>query len=157
MTQDAKKDWAFAWLTVGIGAWLSMESFQYSYESSVLLRALSIAVLLMSMAYMFVLHRRHKKAPEPVEQQAEKSTLIPALIVFGLIVGCALLMPLVGFLLSFFLFIFLAQVVIAKKFKILYLIYSIGLALFIYLVFFGLLGVALPESLVAIDQYFKVF
>lgn len=154
MCLNDKKDLAFALAMSGLSVFLTINSFSYAYDSSVLLRGLSILLALLSLGYLLKVLTRQKTTHE---NRKEKSTKNAALTVFSLIVFCAILIPLVGFFVSFFLFIYATQTLIAKKHKNLYAFYALGLSLFIYIVFFGFLGVSLPESLLPIDQFIKIF
>lgn len=159
MQHSDKKDIGFALLSTAIGVFVTLEAFSYSYDSSVLLRGLALTMTLMSVAYLIVVwfrsRRRSPNESEPHTQQ--ENTYGKAFLIFALVVGCALLVPLLGFLASFFLFIYASQVLIAKKHRKLHFFYAIGLSFFIFIVFFGFLGVSLPESLLPIDRFFKFF
>ncbi|MFT0548678.1 tripartite tricarboxylate transporter TctB family protein [Allopusillimonas ginsengisoli] len=159
MQHSDKKDISFALLSMVIGVFVTLQAFSYSYDSSVLLRGLALAMTLMSVAYFVLVWARSRRRPtsESDPHTQPKSPHGQALLVFALVVGCAVLVPLLGFLASFFLFIYASQVLIAKKHRMLHFFYAIGLSFFIFMVFFGFLGVSLPDSLLPIDQFFKFF
>src|SRR5690606_38578358 len=113
---------------------------------------LALAMTLMSVAYFVLVWARSRRrlASESDPHIQPESIHGQALLVFALVVGCAVLVPLLGFLASFFLFIYASQVLIAKKHRMLHFFYAIGLSFFIFIVFFGFLGVSLPDSLLPI-------
>jgi hypothetical protein len=82
--------------------------------------------------------------------------LCKGLLVFGLVGGYILAITLVGFLLATFLFVYIALCSFSGKHRLLYPIYSAALALAIFMLFFNALGVALPDSFLPIDDFFKI-
>ena len=155
MYLNDKKNLIFAIAMSVLSIFLTANSFSYAYDSSVLLRGLSILLAILSLSYLAKTIIKNKE--KDIEKTKEKSTAPAAFLVFSLIVFCIIAIPLTGFFVSFLLFIYLTQVLIAKRHKNIYAIYSLLLSLFIYIVFFGFLGVSLPESLLPIDQLLKLF
>lgn len=151
---DRLGDLIFATLSLAVGIILTIAAFSYSYESSILLRVLSIFIVIASIFYLLKIFLI-KYVPDNDESN-EVKVLAPT-IVFGAVIAAMALMPVVGFLISFYLLILIIPILISKKIKVLYFIYALGLAYFIFILFFGLLGVSLPESTLSLDQYFKIF
>lgn len=154
MSTNDKKDLIFALAMSSLSIFLTVDSFNYAYDSSVLLRGLAILLVILSLVYLLKIVTKSK---ENKGESANKPTKKAALLVFSLILASIILIPLVGFFASFFLFIYATQLLIAKKHKNLYIFYAFGLSLFIYIIFFGFLGVSLPESILPIDQFIKIF
>ncbi|NYT84909.1 tripartite tricarboxylate transporter TctB family protein [Pollutimonas harenae] len=158
MSHSKQKDIVFAISASLLSVFLTWEAFSYSYDSSVLLRGLALAMTLMSIAYLVVVLTRSYQHPDQVASTSSAvSAHGKALLIFVLVGACALLIPMIGFLVSFFLLIYAGQVLIAGHHRLLHLLYAIGLSLFIYIVFFGFLNVSLPDSRIPIDQFFKFF
>lgn len=143
-----------AFLVLGVA--ITWETFNYGDKSSVFLRILSITLTLMALAYLVTNLVRKQIATQTSE--TSPSLLARhgnALMIFALVGGYVAAMQVVGFLLSTMLFGYVAQVAIARRHRNLYIVYSILMALSIYLIFFTLLGIAVPESLLSLDQSLK--
>lgn len=154
MSRSKHKELTFAISASALSIFLVWEAFSYSYDSSVLLRGLTLAITLMSVAYLITTLRRPTRSTEEARTNHSHGK---AILVFVLVSACALLIPIIGFLASFFLLIYVGQVLIAGHHRLLHLLYAISLSFFIYIVFFGLLNVSLPDSRFPIDQFFKFF
>lgn len=158
MSRNKQKDIVFAISASLLSLFLTWDAFSYSYSSSVLLRGLTVAMALMSVGYLIVvLTRSYQRADGAASPPNMGTSYRKALLTFFLVGGCAILIPAIGFLVSFFLLIYVGQVLIAGYHKLFHLLYAIGLSLFIYIVFFGFLNVSLPDSRIPIDQFFKFF
>lgn len=143
-----------AFLVLGLA--ITWETFSYGAKSAVFLRSLSIALTLMALAYLVtnlvrrqVAEQTHEAGPSLLARHRN------ALMIFALVGGYVALMQILGFLLSTMLFGYVTQVAIARRHRNLYVVYSVLMALSIYLIFFTLLGIAVPESLLSLDQSLK--
>lgn len=152
----------FAVLSTLLSIFLCFQVFQYSYESSLLLRVLAVAMLMMSIVYsakIMIFKTVIISESSSLSDNAAQlfSSFVGALTIFLLIVLCALVLPVLGFLITFALFLYVTQVVVARKQRVMYIWVALGLSAFIYTVFFLFLGVSLPDSAIGIDRFFKVW
>jgi len=99
--------------------------------------------------------RNNSDQPNASSRQTWLSSHGNALLIFGMVGGYVALMQIVGFLLSTMLFGYLTQLAIARRHRLLYIVYAVLMSAAIYLIFFKLLGIAAPESLLSLDQTLK--
>lgn len=142
------------------GLAITWETFNYSEKSAVFLRGLSVALVIMALVYFVINFLRQPDGVAERPAAASRTALLAnhrnALMIFGLVGGYVALMQLMGFLLSTMLFGYIAQLAIARRHRLLYVIYAVLMSASIYLIFFKLLGIAAPESLLSLDQTLKL-
>ncbi|MDT0501091.1 MULTISPECIES: tripartite tricarboxylate transporter TctB family protein [unclassified Halomonas] len=146
-----------AFLVLGLA--ITWETFDYGAKSAVFLRGLAVALSLMALSYLAInlLRRQHHNSAQP-DTSPRPSWLDNhgnALLIFGMVGGYVALMQIVGFLLSTMLFGYLTQLAIARRHRLLHVVYAVLMSAAIYLIFFKLLGIAAPESLLSLDQTLK--
>lgn len=146
-----------AFLLLGLA--ITWETLDYGAKSAVFLRALAVALSLMALTYLAInLMRKGTTHSNQTDASARSSWLARhgnALLIFGLVGGYVVLMQILGFLLSTMLFGYLTQLAIARRHRLLYVIYAALMSAAIYIIFFKLLGIASPESLLSLDQILK--
>ena len=143
-----------------LGLAITWETFNYSANSAVFLRGLSLSLSLMALAYLVMnLLRLRGTATAPDESDTATSSWFvrhgSALMIFALVIGYVVLLQIVGFLVSTALFGYFTQVAIARGHRMFYVVYAVLMSIAIYFIFFNLLGVATPDSLVSLDQTLK--
>lgn len=143
-----------------LGLAITWETFNYSANSAVFLRGLSVTLSFMALAYLVMnLLRLRGIAAAPDEPGTATSGWLArhgyALMIFALVIGYVVLLQIVGFLVSTALFGYFTQVAIARRHRMLYVIYAVLMSITIYFIFFNLLGVAVPDSVVSLDQALK--
>lgn len=159
MTTTAKNT-VLSSLFLLLGLAITWETFNYSANSAVFLRGLSVTLSFMALAYLVMnLLRLRSTAAKSDEAATATSGWLArhgyALMIFALVIGYVVLLQIVGFLVSTALFGYFTQVAIARRHRLLYVIYAVLLSITIYFIFFNLLGVAVPDSVVSLDQALK--
>lgn len=150
------KNLAFAVIAILISVYLIWTSFNFSFDSSFLLRMMSILMGLLSIAYFVKVSKSKNKDVIILENnQTPKKYSFDAISVFTMVIILMILFKIFGVFISLFVFVYLGQVYIAKKHKNIYLYVAIGLSLVVFYLFFGFLGIALPESYFDFDHFFK--
>lgn len=142
------------------GVLLGIASWSYSFESSMLLRALSVLMTLLSLLLFFNELRTLKLTPnQPKEALAKekKPFAWDTCLIFLIIAATIFLIPVFGFIVTFAVVVYLVQVVIAKRHKNLYIYVAIGVTLVIYLIFFAFLGISPPHSIISVEQYLQFY
>lgn len=143
-----------------VGVLLGIASWSYSFESSMLLRGLSVLLTLLSVLLFFNEFKTQKVKTDALEQtqSVEKKTFAwDICLIFLLIAATMLLIPLLGFMITFTIVVYLVQVVIARKHRNLYIYVALGTTLLIYLIFFAFLGISKPSSVFSIEQYLQFY
>lgn len=157
---NTSKNIVFSCAFFALGLAITLKTFDYSDQSAVFLRGLSLTLSLMALAYLAtnMLKRRATDSTEPTPPQRTSWTSNHgnALLVF-LLVGCYIaLMQVVGFFLSTVAFGYITQLAISRHHRMLYVIYAVLMSATIYLIFFKILGIAVPESHLSLDQFLKL-
>lgn len=144
-----------------LGLAITWETFNYSANSAVFLRGLSVTLSFMALAYL-VMNLLRLRGTAAASDEAATTTSSGwlarhgyALMIFALVIGYVVLLQIVGFLVSTALFGYFTQVAIARRHRMLYVIYAVLMSITIYFIFFNLLGVAVPDSVVSLDQALK--
>ena len=159
---NIKRDAAFALAITILGIWLTWESFSYSLQSSFFLRGLAIILVAMSATFFIIRVIEYRRLVKPNGHSApyfksdDVRQLLKALLVFGLVGGYIVTITLGGFVLATFLFVYFSMCCFSGKHRNYYLAYSAILSLSIFMLFFNALGVSLPDSLLPLDEFFKI-
>lgn len=135
-----------------IGVFLCIETFSYSYSSSIFLRFLALSITTLSLIFTFKSFFNIKKT---VQEENEPKNYLSAILIFSLVIFFIIMIKVFGFFIANVIFIYLSLIILSKKICLFYFPFSIVFSLFIFTVFFTILGVPLPESLLQFDQYIK--
>lgn len=122
-------------------------AFSYNIDSSFLLRGLSIIMLSISIMILI-------KTIVTKNSLNTKYTSV-ALKIFIFLFLFIVLIYLFGFLFASLVFSFITQIVFTTKIDLKkIIIVSIVISLFVFVIFFNLLGIAPVDSYIKIDEYF---
>lgn len=159
---NIKRDAAFALVLTILGIWITWESFSYSLQSSFFLRGLAIILVVMSATFFIIRVVQYRRLvisnghSAPYFKSEDVHQLLKALLVFGLVGGYIVTITLVGFALATFFFVYLSMCFFSGKHRNYYLAYSAILSILIFMLFFNALGVSLPDSILPLDEFFKI-
>lgn len=147
------RDRLFSVIMLIAGIYLVGEAFSYSYNSSIFLRVMAVSLTLGG-AVRLLLSFLH---PSTSSSGAGADSLAPAATVLILLLGYVALIGVLGFFLSTAIFCLAALVGFGRRFSLSYVLISLGIAAFIFALFFAALGVALPDSTLDFDRHLMIF
>lgn len=147
------RDRLFSAIVLIAGVFLVGEAFSYSYNSSIFLRVMAVSLALGAAVRLLLSFLR----PSSSASGAGADSVAPAATVLILLLGYVALIEVVGFFLSTAIFCLAALVGFGRRFSLSYVLISLGIAAFIFALFFAALGVALPDSTLDLDRHLMIF
>ena len=147
------RDRLFSVIVLIAGIFIVGEAFSYSYNSSIFLRVLAVALTLGASVRLHLSFLR----PSSPSTGAGVGSVAPAAIVLSLLLGYVVLIGVIGFFLATLMFCMAALCSLGRKITLTYVVISLGIAIFIFALFFSGLGVALPESTLDLDRHLMIF
>lgn len=147
------RDRLFSVIMLVAGIFVVGEAFSYSYSSSIFLRVMAVLLTLGAAVRLLLSFMR----PSSSVAGAGADSVAPAATVLVLLLGYVALIGVVGFFLSTTIFCLAALVGFGRRFSLSYVLISLGIAAFIFALFFAALGVPPPDSTLNLDRHLMTF